>query len=688
MRRVCTFVVLALAAALMTVGSPAQAAGPGVISGTVTADSVELPGITVTYYKLFATDDADVWLPQGTAETVADGTYRLDVAAGTYRLGFSSPNDEYLPEFWDDEASLDDADNLVVDANELTADAQLVQGGWVEGRVTAGGEALPGITVELLKQSGADWQAVATTATDGDGAYSVSAPVGTYRVHFVDGSELYSDEYFDDVVAASAAEDVEIEVSGQHVTGRDADLQQRGIVSGVVRSFATQAKLEGIQARLFQATGVPADPWALVKQTQTDGLGIYSLSVRPGTYRVVFEDPTQVYEPDVHDGVTVSSGGTTTQHGSMKRYGSVSGFVTETGTDSGIEGIKVTLYSNPGSGWTEVSSTHTDGEGLYELRVRSGTYRLGFFDESSVYKTEFYTDAPSLATATDIVVEAEVDDTIDAVLDPRPLEAVEPPTIEGNPRVGVELVAQPGAWSQVPDSLSYQWRVNDQDVPGATGPTFTPGAAAEGELVGLQVIATAAGYDDGEAFATAVGPVVAGVAPQVVHGPVVTGTPRLGSILAVTVPTWDLTGVATSYQWKADGLPIAGATSSTLKPAAAQVGRRISVTATGHKPGHTPATATSSQTGAVSVVPTVKVKASDRNRVVRLVITVKAAGVKTVTGKVKVLRKKKVLKTVRLVGGKVTVRLKRQPKGKQRYTARYLGAAPVLPASKAVKVAV
>jgi hypothetical protein len=57
--------------------------------------------------------------------------------------------------------------------------------------------------------------------------------------------------------------------------------------------------------------------------------------------------------------------------------------------------------------------------------------------------------------------------------------------------------------------------------------------------------------------------------------------------------------VALTYQWKANGTAISGATSATYKPTSATVGKKITVTVTGKKADYTTATRTSAATAAV-----------------------------------------------------------------------------------------
>ena len=81
--------------------------------------------------------------------------------------------------------------------------------------------------------------------------------------------------------------------------------------------------------------------------------------------------------------------------------------------------------------------------------------------------------------------------------------------------------------------------------------------------------------------------------------PTITGTAKVGSTLTVSRGTWNPTGATFAYQWKANGAAIAGATSTTLKPALAQVGKRITVQVTASHPGYTSVAALSASTAAV-----------------------------------------------------------------------------------------
>lgn len=82
--------------------------------------------------------------------------------------------------------------------------------------------------------------------------------------------------------------------------------------------------------------------------------------------------------------------------------------------------------------------------------------------------------------------------------------------------------------------------------------------------------------------------------------PTVTGTAKVGSTLTAVPGTWGPAPVALSYQWKANGVAITGATAATYKVAAARVGKRITVTVTGTKTGYTTTSKTSAASAAVA----------------------------------------------------------------------------------------
>ena len=163
------------------------------------------------------------------------------------------------------------------------------------------------------------------------------------------------------------------------------------------------------------------------------------------------------------------------------------------------------------------------------------------------------------------------------------------PTIGGTAQVGETLTAHT---SEIADSdgmdnavFTYQWihsdGVDDADIQGATGSTYTLGASDEGKTVKARVSFTD-NAGNGESLTSAA---TAAVAPKpnapATGLPTISGTAQVGETL-----TADTSGIADAdglnnasfaYQWLADDSEIAGATSSTYTPTDDDEGKAVKV---------------------------------------------------------------------------------------------------------------
>jgi hypothetical protein len=81
--------------------------------------------------------------------------------------------------------------------------------------------------------------------------------------------------------------------------------------------------------------------------------------------------------------------------------------------------------------------------------------------------------------------------------------------------------------------------------------------------------------------------------------PTIAGSTVVGQTLTATLPPWTPATTSITWQWLADNAAITGATTSTFVLTAAQLGKVITVAATGQAPGLTPQTRTSAPTAAV-----------------------------------------------------------------------------------------
>jgi Ca2+-binding RTX toxin-like protein len=149
-------------------------------------------------------------------------------------------------------------------------------------------------------------------------------------------------------------------------------------------------------------------------------------------------------------------------------------------------------------------------------------------------------------------------------------------------------------------TISYQWQLSGD---GTNWSNLTAGSTltlAEAQ-VGKQVRVVAK-YTDGHGTAESVNSpaaTVANVNDAPTGGVAIAGTPTQGQSLTASNTLADADGLGTiAYQWKADGIAIAGATAATLGLGQAQVGKAITVTAS-YTDGHGTAEAVTSPATAV-----------------------------------------------------------------------------------------
>jgi ribosomal protein L11 len=177
-------------------------------------------------------------------------------------------------------------------------------------------------------------------------------------------------------------------------------------------------------------------------------------------------------------------------------------------------------------------------------------------------------------------------------------------TITGTPTVGEILTAEADGVTGTPDpTLSYQWEADSVDIADATSSTFTLTSAQIGKVIRVKV--TAENSVDiylvrSDPTAAVADAEVVGVAPEIATA-TITGTPTVGQ--ALTAGSTGVTGTPTptlSYQWKADGINIVDATSSTFTLTSAQLGAVITVVVTATNATSPAASATSTGTTAVA----------------------------------------------------------------------------------------
>ncbi len=167
---------------------------------------------------------------------------------------------------------------------------------------------------------------------------------------------------------------------------------------------------------------------------------------------------------------------------------------------------------------------------------------------------------------------------------------------------------------------------------------------------------------------------------QALVAPQVTGLARYGATLRATSGSWNTKGLSFGYQWLRDGRAIGGASRSSYRLGATDVGHRISVRVTATKPGKAPGHADSAATARVA-----KASSTTRLRVNRTTVkkgkpvrvSVTVASDPRATGRVTVRVDGRAVRTVTLRNGRGSVTISVRKKGRHTVTAVYAGSSVV-----------
>ena len=173
------------------------------------------------------------------------------------------------------------------------------------------------------------------------------------------------------------------------------------------------------------------------------------------------------------------------------------------------------------------------------------------------------------------------------------------PAIGGDARVGSTLTITAGEYSASDVDEAYQWLADGDDIAGATGETLVLSPALLGKTLTAEVTASRDGYEGTTTLATGAATVALGTITATAT-PAITGTAKVGQLLAASAGSYSVPDVGLSYQWLANGDAIAGANAATLTPSSAEQGKAIAVSVTATKPGYTSLTTVSAATAAVA----------------------------------------------------------------------------------------
>ncbi|RFA12317.1 hypothetical protein B7R22_16060 [Subtercola boreus] len=227
-------------------------------------------------------------------------------------------------------------------------------------------------------------------------------------------------------------------------------------------------------------------------------------------------------------------------------------------------------------------------EGVPVGGATNPTYTLGSADVGTKMSVAVTGTKASYATATKESAQT-------AAVAGLTLTATPVPTISGTAKVALTLTANSGAWAPATVNLAYQWLGGGVTIAGATASTYTVKNADAGSTITVRVTGTKAGYATVVKTSAATALVTGGViAPGT---PTISGSVALGKVLTAVPGTWTPAPVSYSYQWNRDGVAITGAVGATHTVPTADLGKAITVTVTGSRPGFATVSRTSARAG-------------------------------------------------------------------------------------------
>lgn len=285
---------------LFSVGAgSAPCIGAGALSGTVRSTSgAPLFNMTVQAWA------AGALAPVVFISSEADGSYRLSLPAGSYRVLAFDPAGFYATDFYAHASSFESSTSVAVgDGQSVTGvDFALATAGFLVGFVydASSGAALSGITVAAYNADGTARGFALTTAlspTTAAGGFVLALPPGSYRLGAFDTLRKYVPTFYPATDTYDLASFIPV-FAQQTSAPLSLSLPHAGIVAGSVRDAETGVALAGLRLDLYASDGTRRFG------ATTDAAGGFALAAAPGSYRIGASDPSGRYRPEFYPDVT------------------------------------------------------------------------------------------------------------------------------------------------------------------------------------------------------------------------------------------------------------------------------------------------------------------------------------------------------------------------------------------------
>ncbi|MEO6606316.1 MAG: M12 family metallo-peptidase [Aeromicrobium sp.] len=286
-----------------------------------------------------------------------------------------------------------------------------------------------------------------------------------------------------------------------------------------------------------------------------------SQSGRRGLRVIDPDNPQVAYFVDYRNGLGLDTGAFYSPGGALDGFG---------GTIDYAPGVTVTR--------------HVTGERDTQLTSRKvGTYFKTSLNTSPTFETY---ENPTRSVKIEVQAPMGATAQVKVILAP-PTPTLSPSTA----RVARSMTADTHDWGPGV-TFTYQWLIDGSPLPGATAATYTPARAHHNKKLSVAVTGTKVGFPS-KTRTSAKSTIYAGYLIPVT--PTVGGTHQVGRTLKVYPGSWTYSPKLT-YRWYANGVAIAGATSSTYKITSSRRGKYITAKVTGSAYGFYTTTTSSVRT--------------------------------------------------------------------------------------------